>query len=276
MADTISATHRFLIEIAEELSARDLSFPTFLDATLKIRMALNKADITAEELAKVVATEPLLSAKLVRLANSVAMNPSGQQVVDVRTAVIRVGFSSVRTLAIALAMEQLMQTKEMGDYVRYARPLWEHSVDVAAQAFVLARRLTRINPHEALFAGIVHNIGAFYLLARIASRPDVAPDGEELTRLIDEWQSSIGHAVLSALEIPDEILAAIADQETPFTGEIPATLAQILYAANRLSERSGHLHSVAPDQHPPALQRAAEIIAGSQEERTSLIAALGR
>ena len=39
------------------------------------------------------------------------------------------------------------------------------------QARVLARRVTRQNPDAAFFAGIVHEVGSFYLISRAADFP---------------------------------------------------------------------------------------------------------
>jgi HD-like signal output (HDOD) protein len=218
-----------------------------------------------------------VSAKAVRLANSVALNPGGKEVSDVRSAVIRVGFSSSRSLAISVAIEQLMLEKEMGPYLDTPRRLWEHSLEVAALSFVIARQLTRINPHEAMFAGLVHDIGHFYLLARVAHHPEVARDQDDVSRLVFEWHASIGHAVLGALEAPASILEAVCDHEIPYMGETPATLAHVLFMANRfaasLNPFSGHGEEAPP---PAAGSPIAGIIAESREELNSLIAALGR
>lgn len=279
MTENPSPAHRFLLRIADDLSSGDVNFPTFLDAAMKIRMALNNPKLTVEELSRIVLTEPLVSAKVVRLANSAALNTSGREVADVRTAVIRVGFASIRSLAISVAIEQLMLEKEMGPFVDSARALWEHSLEVAALSFVIARRLTRINPHEAMFAGLVHDIGHFYLLARIARQPDLAPDKEELGRLLFEWHASIGHAVLGALNAPEAILDAVADHELRYEGDAPATLAQILYVANRLAERRNPFSGDAqPRQAAPrtASSPIGEIIAESRVEMNSIISALGR
>ena len=44
--------------------------------------------------------------------------------------------------------------------------LWERSVNVAALAYVIAKKMTSLNPDEAMFAGIVHDLGRFYLLSQ--------------------------------------------------------------------------------------------------------------
>lgn len=279
---SVSPAYRFLHDVADDLSSGDVSFPTFLDATLKVRMALNSPALTVDALARIVVSEPLLSVKVVRLANSVALNASGKPVSDVKSAVIRVGFASIRTLAITVAMEQLLQAKDLEPYLEKARALWEHSLEVAALAYVIARRLTNFNPHEALFAGLVHDIGQFYLLSRAAKRPELASSDLELSRLMFEWHASVGNAVLSALGVPEEILRAVDEHELGFNEDTPRTLAQVIYLANRVSgnrnpfvdeedivARPGHAGGIRLARHV-----LNEVVTESREELNSILAAL--
>ncbi|WP_332670198.1 HDOD domain-containing protein [Aromatoleum sp.] len=268
-----SPAHRFLMQIADDLSSGDVNFPTFLDAAMKIRIAMNNPDITVEALSRLILTEPLVSAKIIRLANSVALNPSGKDVGDVRSAVMRVGFSSIRSVAISVAIEQLMLEKQMGPYLASGRQLWEHSLEVAALSFVIARRMTNINPHEAMFAGLVHDIGHFYLLSRIARHPEVLRDDEDVGRLLFEWHASIGHAVLGALETPDRILDAVTDHEIPFDTDVPVTLANVLYMANHLAANVNPFATRAVPR-VAADKAVAAIIDESREELRSLVAAV--
>lgn len=277
MANDVSV-QRFLIQIADDLSSGDISFPTFLDAAMKIRMALDNPILAVDALARVIGTEPLVSAKVIRLANSAALNFSGNDVCDVRSAVIRVGFSAIRALAISVAIEQLMLDREMAPYASKARRLWEHSIDVAALSFVIARKLTRINPHEAMFAGLVHDVGYFYLLWRVARYPGVAHDDDDLSRMLSEWHAAVGHAVLGALDAPDAILDAISGCETAYEGDSPATLANILHLANRLTTHPNPFsrRGERPATQPAASTAVTEIIAESRDERNSIMSALGQ
>ncbi|HCX34843.1 MAG TPA: metal-dependent phosphohydrolase [Rhodocyclaceae bacterium] len=278
-----SPEYRFLQEIAADLSSGDVSFPTFLDATLKVRMALKSPDVTAEELSRIVMSEPLLSVKVIRLANSAALNPAGKPVADLRNAVIRVGFSSIRALAITVAMGQLLEAREMAPYAPRARALWEHSIEVAALSFVIAARLTRINAHEAMFTGLVHDIGMFYLLSRASKHPELSADSVELGRLLFEWHTSVGHAVLSTLGMSDEVTEAVSEHEMPMREAAPRTLAQVVSLANEIAS---HRNPFADDEVREAVRGAieplprlaheqlAEIVAESREEMDSIVAAL--
>jgi len=278
-----SPEYRFLQEIAADLSSGDISFPTFLDATLKVRMALKSPNLTTEELARIVVSEPLLSVKVIRLANSVALNPAGKPVTDVRSAVVRVGFSSIRTLAITVAMDQLLQAKEMERYAGRTRALWEHSIEVAALSFVIAKQLTKLNPHEAMFAGLVHDIGQFYLLSRASKWPELAANPVELGKLIFEWHTSVGHAVLSALTMPEDVILAVDEHELPMREPLPRTLTHVVSLANEMAEHrnpfvTDEMRAAVRGEIEPlprmAQQQLAQIINESREEMSSIMNAL--
>jgi len=223
---------QFLQEIAGDLSGNGITFPTFIDATVKVRSALSDPNIDAGRLAQVVSGEPMLATKLVRMANSAALNPSGRQVADVRTAVMRVGFNAVRSTAAAVAVQQVRASKDLAPFAAEAERAWRHSLDVAAIAYVLARTLTKLNPDEALFAGLVHDIGRFYLLSRASRHPELIEHRDELEAIVAEWHPSIGGAILQGQGLPETLVAAVADHELGEYRFPPKTLTDVVTLAN--------------------------------------------
>jgi putative nucleotidyltransferase with HDIG domain len=223
---------RFLQEIAGDLSAGAITFPTFIDATVKVRSALSDPNVDAGRLAQVVSGEPVLATKLVRMANSAALNPSGRQVADVRTAVMRVGFNAVRSTAAAVAVQQVRASKDLAPFAAEAERAWKHTLDVAAIAYVLARALTQLNPDEALFAGLVHDIGRFYLLSRAARYPELVEHRDELESIVAEWHPSIGEAILQGQGLPEPLVAAVANHEVGDYHFPPKTLTDVVTLAN--------------------------------------------
>jgi len=202
-----------LQDIARDLSGDVVSFPTFLDITFQVRTALKNPNLTIEQLGRLLSAEPLMSSKIIRLANSVAMNSSGRTIVDVSSAIARVGMDAVRTVSFAVAMEQLLNSKKMAPFQALSRRLWEHTVYVAALSRVLARRVGRVNPDEAMFAGLVHDIGVFYLLSRVTNFPELVTDPLALQQLLVQWHDSIGHALLAAMGLPEEVLRVVQEHE---------------------------------------------------------------
>ena len=229
------SSFRILQDIARDLSGDVVSFPTFLDITFQVRTALKNPNLTIEQLGRLVSAEPLMSSKIIRLANSVAMNSSGRTIVDVSSAIARVGMDAVRTVSFAVAMEQLLNSKKMAPFEALSRRLWEHTVHVAALARVLARRVSRVNQDEAMFVGLVHDIGVFYLLSRAANFPELVADPSALQQLLVQWHDGIGHALLAAMGLPEEVLLVVQEHEQERTIETLKTLSDVLFVANRLA-----------------------------------------
>lgn len=226
---------RILEDIARDLSG-DVNFPTCLDAAILVRNTLRDPLADLQLVVRAISAEPLISSKLLRLANSVAYNPSGSTITDLQMAVARLGFEVVRTTSLAVAMEQMLKSRNLSAYDRISHAAWEHSIHVAAIARVLARRLGRINPDEAMLAGLVHNIGIFYLLYRAAEYPEYRDDPTAMVELLAGWHESIGESLLHILGMPEQITDAIRDHDHLRHVETPCTVRDALYFANLLAD----------------------------------------
>jgi len=246
--------YQFLKTLAADLSSRQISFPTFTGATIRVRTALADPAIDADRLARAISSEPLLPARLIHIANSVAMNPGGKPVSDVRSAVLRVGHDVVRSTAVALAMEQLKAAKDVQVFHEQAEWIWRHSLEVAAIAYVITRKHTRLNPDEALFAGLVHDIGRFYLLSRAAADAELVQHPAELDALIQEWHSSIGQAVLHEFDLSEATQKAVAEHEDHPAAFPPRQLVDVITLANRVA-----LHAN-PPKYPQHVERVVPVV----------------
>lgn len=224
-----------------------------------------------------------MSAKIIRMANSVALNPSGREIADVKSAIVRVGMEAVRTVSFAVAMEQLLKSKQMQPFEGISQRLWEHTSHVAALCRVLARKLAKINGDEAMFTGLVHDLGVFYLMSRAANFPELVADKAELHALLVDWHDNIGHALLSALGSPEPVLEAVRDHETDREISSVSNLSDVLYVANKIANRTSgwrdpELDTLVDTSMLDTLfdaETLAEIVEESEEEVQSLKAALG-
>jgi putative nucleotidyltransferase with HDIG domain len=269
--------YRFLQSLASDLSHRHITFPTFTGATIRVRTALADPDIDVDRLAHAISAEPLLPARLIQIANSAALNPGGRPVADVRSAVLRVGHDVVRSTAVAVAMDQLRAARDVQVFHEQAEWSWRHSLEVAAIAQVLARKLTRLNADEALFAGLVHDIGRFYLLARAAPHPELVDHPEDLDALVQEWHGSIGQAVLHEFALSDATLRAVSEHEHHVPAMPPRELVDVITIADRVAlfttppAYRGCVSRDVPRIEDPGL---IQLMSDSADEIRSLLAAL--
>ncbi len=213
------------------------------------------------------------------MANSIAFNRAGREITDVRTAVTRLGFRTVRTLAMAFVTRELSGVTDQASRA-VAAYLWQHTAHVAALAHVIARRVTHQDPETALFAGIVHEVGGFYLLSRAKEFPGLL-DGEP-HEWVEEGERLVSHAVLQVLGIPQPVMDAIEGYWDGFLAMPPNTLADTLLLADEIAPVASPLHhaddgeaasaaSIDMALGPETLQ---SILAESEEEVASLTSAL--
>jgi HD-like signal output (HDOD) protein len=219
--------------IAAEASRGEISFSTNINATLKVKQMLDDPDAHLATATKLVLADPLFSARTVAIANSAAYNRSGTKITNVTSAVMRLGFGTLRSLAASLIVRQMNERITNPAIRQKSAELWEHTACVASLAQVLARRMTRVDPDAALFAGIVHEVGGFYLLSRSEEFPGLL-DGE-LEGWVEYGEKIIGRGVLKALEIPDPICEAIEQVWQGVGGKPPVTLGDVLILANALA-----------------------------------------
>lgn len=234
MAADNSLHFRILADIAQDLSS-EVNFPTCLDAAIMIRNTLKDPEVDLNQVARAVGIEPLIASKLLRLANSVAYHPGGNAITEVKAAISRIGFDAVRTTSLAVAMDQIMKSKNLTAFDAFARKTWDHTLQTAAIARVLARRIGRVSPDEALLAGLVHDIGIFYLLYRAAEYEEYREQPDRVIELVIGWHESIGESLLHILGLPERIVVAIRDHDQLRSEDNPCTLNDVVYFANLLA-----------------------------------------
>jgi HD-like signal output (HDOD) protein len=190
--------------VADDAARGDMVFSTHAELALRVQRLLDDPDCSIDQLSKLVAAEPILSARVVGIANSAAYNQSGRVITDVRNAVSRLGFSTLRVLTTAVVVRQMEGISKNPAHRALAARLWEHTAHVAALARVIAQRVTHQNPDAAFFAGIVHEVGGFYLISRAAGFPGLLE--EDLEPWYGVGEAEVGHAVLRVLGVPENIL----------------------------------------------------------------------
>lgn len=226
----------FIQGLTADLSAPLLVFPTSLSATMNIRRAILHDDISNDTLARIVGAEPVLSAQILKLSNSVAFNPVGKINTDLKVATMRLGYVKVRNLTIAVGMKQLTEHKGLNkDISQLMEGLWNRSVRVAAFSYVLASSLSHVNADDAMLAGLLHDVGKFYILNRANHYQALFVTQRALWNLVDAWHTSIGAAILDNWSISDNIRDAVqnfGNREYVHRGGVDLT--DVIFAADLL------------------------------------------
>lgn len=279
---TNEAVHAFR-QAFTQTAISELSFPTSLDASRRVLQAVEKPNLTLAALARIILAEPLLSAKLMRLANSAALNPDSKSVRDLQHAVLCVGIDITKALAMVLILDQLRQAQRHRVCRDLANGLWEHTLHVAALAYVIAKKMTRLNADEVMFAAIVHDLGRFYLLAQAADYPRLLDDIHVLAETINDLALDATELVLEKLRLPAPAVDAVLASRRGGPEDVLQSAGDVLRLAELVSPRRDPLDELdtrlpplTDDVLPEAFDRKAvdELIAASGAEIYSIIVAL--
>jgi HD-like signal output (HDOD) protein len=213
-SDTDPAVAEFVADLQSQISWGKLDLPGIPDIALRVRKALEDNEVSSDQLAKIVGSEPVLAGRVIQLANSVALNPSGRRVADLRTAIARSGFSMVRTTAIAYAISQLRNHRELKNLQQPLSILWKRCTLVAATCRSMAARISDVNPDTAMLAGLLHGVGELYILTRLKRHEKLFRNDAGYRAVIRDWHAEVAKLILGNWEMDEPIVQAIAGFET--------------------------------------------------------------
>lgn len=260
-----------LAEIARELRP-GVIFPICFDALLRVRQTLRAPHSTLQQLVDAVRVDPLLCARMLRRANR--LRPAAP-VTGLREAIAQLGSERSRHIASTVSGCQIGCARQLAHVDALSHRLWLHTLRTAAGAYVIAQRLTSLDPDEAMTAALLHDIGAFYLLDRLARHPQVTDEPGAVVALILEWHESIGEAVLQSLGLPPVLIDAMRDHEQPRTAPVALrTVADVVFLANVLAGGATELYGdpvCHVSQRPePARERFADLLPDIEHEFAAL------
>lgn len=229
------AAFEFVTQLTRELNKGTVELPSFPDIAMKIKKVLEDDNASSATVARVVSSEPGLASRVLKMANSAA-NSRGSAILDVPRAVGRLGHIAIRTLAISFAMQNLMDSRRIAELKVHLNHLWNHSVHVAAIARALAANCEGVDPDEAMFVGLIHDVGKLYILTKVEDYPELFADDEGITELLDTWHVAISQSIVENWEFAQPLIDAVAmHEDSDIAPGGTVGLPDVLCAANILS-----------------------------------------
>jgi len=199
----------FVSTLARELSAGQVELPSFPEAAARVQQVISDETVTSERIARVIGADAGLVARVLTMANSTLLHRGGAPVTSLTVAVTRIGYDNIRAAALAYANAQLRHAPALAPIRADLERCWQEGIRVAALAHALAKESRGLRADEAMLAGLLHNIGKVYLLARSRAQAGGPRLDEAALR---PWFPSIGQALIENWKLPDEIAQAVAGQ----------------------------------------------------------------
>lgn len=205
--------------------------------------------VSPDEIARKLAVDPVLSAKLLRLANSAYYHVS-RSVSSVNDAIAMLGFVTVRTLVVSSGLVHGFKSASGMDLKQF----WRYSLDTAVAAKWLANR-THQNTDLAFTLGMMHAIGQLVIHAGM---PEQAQQVDKVAGILDPRRFStertsfgydyadVGAELASRWKFPESFAAAIRAFPQPLGQQPFNPMAGVLHLAAWLA-RAGE-SKLTPDE----------------------------
>jgi len=134
--------------------------PTLPIVALKLGEVIHSKNVSVNQIAEILKSDPSISAKLLRLVNSPYFGIPGG-VADVARAIPFVGFNTLYQLVLGISVLEALNVPGG------ARSLWMHALTVATAARELALELRCADDGACFTAGLLHDMGKI-ALAKVA------------------------------------------------------------------------------------------------------------
>lgn len=228
---------------AQEIIARVKEPPMVAEVALKLPSLLSQPFLHSEDVVKILRSDSVLTAKLLRVCNS-AGGGMKQQVSSIDQAVLLLGYNTIFRMVCALGYGGTMGFKHNQASVK-SGGLWTHSLAAACTTEALAVIGPDYNfePPVAFTAGLLHDIGKLVLDQlltpeirltmdnMVANDATSRADAEREVFGVDH--TDIGACLLRTWKLPEVIVEAVANHHHPVTTPRPQ-LSSVVNAADKL------------------------------------------
>jgi HD-like signal output (HDOD) protein len=148
--------------LAREAVKKVNAIATLPEVTVKIVSTVEDPKSTASALHKIVAHDPALVTRILKVVNSSFYGLPGQ-IGSIERAIVLLGLNAVKNIAVAASLGQLFRGVKLCEGYT-AKDLWTHSIAVGVAARELAREMKIQIADEAFLAGMIHDIGLLVAL----------------------------------------------------------------------------------------------------------------
>ncbi len=228
--EPLAETSGLFDDLEGDITADRLKLPSLPDHALRIRAAIANAAADARRIADLLAADPVLAAKILKVANS-PLCRGNTTVSNLREAVNRIGMFTVGELVVCFSLKDLFNARSPSLRERFGELVIE-AVRIGATASVVAQRVRGVVADEALVAGLLANIGAYVVLDRLSQQPLLLKDETRVERALVGYTARLGKLICRHWQLGEAVVEAVGhvgDWEYEVQGDI--RLAEVVICA---------------------------------------------
>ncbi len=255
---------------ANKLVRTIVDLPPLPAVALRVMALVNDERTNASDLAQLLSADQALSAKLLRVANSVEWGFE-RRITTVREAVIVLGFKQVRQLALVTSVVSNFRKPTPTGSLFDPDLFWLHNMAVGLIGEEVAKKTHAALPGDAFTVGVLHDIGRLALRDTLPREFEAAITlhrnrgislHEAEIRTTGYAHADVGRALGEMWSFPANIVEAIGSHHRPDLTPENDGLAGILAQADRLALHYEASNADNPVPIPPDLGRVDELCGG--------------
>lgn len=186
--------------IINKIMEKGIALPVLPDIAIRARRIAESETSTVNELVDIVSQDPAIAARLIQVANS-AMYRGAEKMDNLNQVVARLGMRTVSQLIISLSTQQLF-TSHHPTIKKAMQNLWSFSAQIAALSQVIARRHSKLDPDQALLAGLLHSVGGIPVIVVAEDIPKLQEAPALLDELVQSLKPRLGAKIMQAWDFP--------------------------------------------------------------------------
>jgi putative nucleotidyltransferase with HDIG domain len=211
----------------------------------QIQKVINDPNCSAAQIAAILAEDPAMSVKVLKLTNS-AFYGLSQEVESVKQAVVIVGMEAIKNLVLSASILDMFKGKEFDQ--EYQEQFWRHSLATAFGSRLLARKLRArgiVDPDTAFSGGLLHDIGKIIMVCFLpkeyakvreakAATP-LAADHIVEAKVLGYDHAQVGAMLAQQWKLPHKLTEAIVHHHCPENSAPEDSIAYVVHIANYVS-----------------------------------------
>ena len=194
-------------DIYTSLASNESLFPSLPEITIRLRKTLNDPNCNIDAAAKLLQTDPGLSAFIMRMANSVRYLTRFPPK-DIESALRRIGLSATSRLATTFAIRSSFETNSPV-LKRLLVAAYRHATKVSVISYFLADRFSGFDASKAMLAGLLQDIALPPILLHLKERPDVFDDPVKRLEAVDQLAPLVGVLILKHWGFDEELIEVV-------------------------------------------------------------------
>ena len=238
-ADAPPQKRKIIDEIVDRLKTENFTLPALSDVADKVSKMITQNTVSAQQIAELIKSDPVITARLVSLANS-ATYRGAKKISTLVDAITRIGLKDTANYIWLFHNNSLFESKDK-NFSHILQKLRDHSLACAECCRLVAKQLHQKNSDEYFYMGLLHDIGAVLILIilRELNAGQPMPDQDSLQQACASLHPQFTAALTKRWKMSEELQTIALYHDDLSAMSEPSMPLLVVHFANLYAQQQG-------------------------------------